>query len=373
MSEIARILTFPAKGRRTDLRPEDARGAALDYLATPESQRTEELKRSILSNTETLFALVAHLRNTFDSSPASVARDAEDVYHWIAARQLEVGLFDEKDYLLGEFALVAGTATRHLGHHERAERWLDLSEAAFRHTINAAPHLTNVAYARLALHFHARHFQEVLDLLPSLIKSYERLGMPTELAKCRFLEAMCLKQRSRDSEAFNKFCLLAQSLDHANEPALLGHVLIEVGGYLAVQGQGERAIETMGRAASLLQEANRPMALAHLEITIGETLRSQSRHLEALAAFRSATRLYGQLEMVTFAAYARLFVAETLIALARPREAEWEILAALPTIENERMVPEGFAAIALLRESVRRRRADPDALRELLEHVRAKA
>ncbi len=44
---------------------------------------------------------------------------------------------------------------------------------------------------------------------------------------------------------------------------------------------------------------------------------------------------------------------------------------ALPTIEEQKMVPEGFAAMALLKESVRRRKTDPNALRELREHVQA--
>ena len=70
-----------------------------------------------------------------------------------------------------------------------------------------------------------------------------------------------------------------------------------------------------------------------------------------------------------FAAYVRLFLAETLIALNCSREAEQEILAALPTIEEQKMVPEGLAAVALLKESVRRRKTDRNALRELREHL----
>jgi hypothetical protein len=42
---------------------------------------------------------------------------------------------------------------------------------------------------------------------------------------------------------------------------------------------------------------------------------------------------------------------------------------ALPTIEEQKMEPEGFAAVALLRESVKRRKADPNALRELREYL----
>jgi hypothetical protein len=75
--------------------------------------------------------------------------------------------------------------------------------------------------------------------------------------------------------------------------------------------------------------------------------------------------------MMTTVALLSLVAAETLLRLSRPREAEWEILAALPTIEEQKMVPEGFAAVALLKESVRRRKTDPNALRELREHLQA--
>jgi hypothetical protein len=65
-------------------------------------------------------------------------------------------------------------------------------------------------------------------------------------------------------------------------------------------------------------------------------------------------------------------LAQTLLEAGQPREAEWQILAALPTIDEEKMVPEGFAAVALLRESVRQRKTDPKALLELREYLRAK-
>ena len=76
--------------------------------------------------------------------------------------------------------------------------------------------------------------------------------------------------------------------------------------------------------------------------------------------------------MSTWVAYLRIVLAETLIASLQNREAEWEILAALPTIEEQKMVPEGFAAVSLLRESVKRRQASPEALREVREYLQAK-
>jgi tetratricopeptide (TPR) repeat protein len=372
MPETARILQFPRPQTCPTLSAEESREATLRYLDPVPAERTEGFKEALLSSPDVLFALCARLRDISDSSPAVVGPEAGDTYGWLAASGRQVGLFDERDYLLGEFALVAGGANRLLGKHVDAELWLDRAEASFRHTVNSTPNLANVAYARLALRFQTRRFQDVLELIPSLEQSYERLGMVRELAKSRFLEAMCLKQSARDCEASGKFRFLAESLERSGaDPALLGHVLIEVGSYCAADGRGDDALREYGRAAALLREADRPMALAHLKVTIGETLKGEGKLTEALTAFRSAVENYLQLEMTTFVAYTRLFVADVLLALDRARQAEWEILQALPTIEEQKMVPEGFAAVALLKESVRRRQADPDALRQLREHLQA--
>jgi len=61
-----------------------------------------------------------------------------------------------------------------------------------------------------------------------------------------------------------------------------------------------------------------------------------------------------------------------LLETGRTAEAELEIRAALPTIEREKMVPEGFAAIAILNESVRQRKANPKALGELRQYLQSK-
>jgi 5'-3' exonuclease len=70
-------------------------------------------------------------------------------------------------------------------------------------------------------------------------------------------------------------------------------------------------------------------------------------------------------------AYTRLLIAETLLEMNRDREAEWEILAALPAIDEISMIPEGLAAVALLRESVRKRNTDTSALKQLRSQLRA--
>jgi hypothetical protein len=60
-----------------------------------------------------------------------------------------------------------------------------------------------------------------------------------------------------------------------------------------------------------------------------------------------------------------LVVADLLLNQGAEAQAEWEIRAALPIIDEEKMVPEGMAAYALLRESVRRRKIDQNALRDV--------
>ncbi len=104
----------------------------------------------------------------------------------------------------------------------------------------------------------------------------------------------------------------------------------------------------------------------------GETLRELGRLSDAIPAYRAAIEDLVTLGMATRAAYFRVLLAELLIQASKPREAEWELLAALPTIDEQKMVPEGFAAVALLRESVRQRKTDPKALVELREYLQAR-
>jgi hypothetical protein len=61
----------------------------------------------------------------------------------------------------------------------------------------------------------------------------------------------------------------------------------------------------------------------------------------------------------------QLVVADLLLDLGESEAARREVLAALPAIEEIQMVPEGVAALTLLRESVRGRGIDRQALREL--------
>jgi tetratricopeptide (TPR) repeat protein len=313
------------------------------------------------------------MREMWETAPATVVNEAGSLYLSIASNGRALGLFDERHYFLGETALIAGTACRYIGNFEEAERWLDRSESAFRHTINPAPLLANLSYARLALRLDVGKYADVLELLPSLVSSFQKLGMELEADKSRFMEVKVLMQLGRTEECLTVLTSLRESDAVRRNRTLLGHVLVHAGNCFGSLSQFEEASKAYTEALPVVQGNGPSSGLAQLKVSIGDTYRAQNHRPKALEAYRAAQGDFASIGMPTYVAQLHLVIAETLLSLGRHREAEWEILAALPTIEEQKMVPEGFAAVALLRESVRIRKTDPKALRDLRELLQAKS
>jgi tetratricopeptide (TPR) repeat protein len=371
MPETAKILQFPAAPRRRALSSVEASEIARGYLDEPMADRSESLVASCLGDADVVLAILTELRARAESAPGSVAVEVMTIYSSLQGTK-SVGLFDERDYFLGEAALLAGSVLRLVGRRDDAEIWLDRSEAAFRHVVNPGPALANISYARLTLHYDCGRYDRALELLPSLTQSFAKMGMEREALKCRFLEAMSLKDLSRTAEA--KATLEAMSTEPSlqREIGLNGLVLVSLGELLAQDGDTTGAMSQYQQALPLLQGSKQGFAVAHLKALVGELLRTEGNLAAAVESFRSAIADYAELEMATFVAYLRIVLAETLIALSRNREAEWEIRMALPTIDERKMMPEGFAALALLRESIERRQTDSSALRDVRREIQAR-
>lgn len=372
MPETARILAFPDRSNASALpvSPEEAKRVARAYLETPLAER-HELNGRLLSP-DILMSICALLRERIEANPESVAADSLALHGWAVATGTELGIFDESDYFVGELALITASAFRLLGKRLDVERWLDRAEASFRHTLNPAPLLAGVAYQRLAFRCEIGKFEEVAELAPSLAMSFSRLGMVREHAKCRYLEGVALKQSGSHEMARERFELLVTKSVAEIEPGVAGSALSNLADVYASEGQYELAVSHYERALPLLRKANRPASIAHLKSVIAETFRRQGRPHLAIEAYRGAIQDYLELGMSTWVAYLRVVLAQTLLEADRSREAEWEILAALPTIEEQQMAPEGFAAVALLRESVRQRKTDSKALLQLREYLQAR-
>ena len=144
-----RVIRFP----RLPLTSDAGREAAERVLATPFERRYETAETLELEDPETLLSLCLLLRPKLESSPALVRDEAEFLYRFIEMPRREIGLFDEREYFLGETALLAGTACRQLSRREEAHIWFDRAEAGFRHTINATADLSRLAYQSGAFYF----------------------------------------------------------------------------------------------------------------------------------------------------------------------------------------------------------------------------
>jgi len=334
-------------------------------------ERSDEDRQRFLCSPDILLSICSVLRRNRDVAPAVVLREAADIYQWISRPGCDLGLFDERDYFLGEIALVAGGVSRQLGKREEAFLWLDRAEAGFRHTMNPAPGLANVAYARLALRFEMGRYQDVLELLPALETSFLKIRMEVEATKCRLLLAMTLKQTGENEKALDVLGTLHQRETLRSEPGLCARILAELGDVQQLRGDPESAMGSFQAALGLLAGDRASASRADLKLYVGNLCNALGRPGQAEEAFRAAQQDYLAMEMEGFVAYMHLLIAETLLAMQREREAEWEVLSALPTIEKMKMVPEGVAAVALLRESVRLRKTDRAALEELRRHLQA--
>lgn len=371
MSLSAKILAFPSQAAPVWLSPKEAGVAGRGFLTMPRSQRSDDDRERFLSSPDVLMAIASSLRENRDLAPATVLLDANEIYQWISRPNCELGLFDERDYFLGEMALIAGGVCRQLGRREEAFLWLDRAEAGFRHTMNPAPGLANVAYARIALRFEMGRYQDVLELTPSLEASFTKFRMDAEAVKCRILLAMTLKQTGENEKAFGLLAGLHEKPFLADNHFLRARILSEIGDLHQFEGRLDLAMAAFEEAVSLLAHEKVSAVQADLQLLVGGVLQAQGRLSDACDAFRASQRTYLALEMRAHVTYLHLVIAETLISLGRDREAEWEILSALPAIEEMKMAPEALAAVALLRGSVRRRKTDSTALQQLRSHLQA--
>jgi tetratricopeptide (TPR) repeat protein len=331
----------------------------------PIPERAEKKRSLHLEDPETLLTLCGILRDRITSSPSSVHDEAEFLYRFIESPKRDIGLFDERDYFLGETALIAGAACRYLSRREESWIWFDRAEANFRHTLNAAADLSRLGYQRLAERFEERQIALVLELLPALIASFERLGMAEDALKCRFLKGLAFLEGDQPGEAIREFqsiCVQAEALESKK---LLAEAYVNLTQAHGMLGEADAAINTSAHAIPLLRELGNQISLAKLQWGMGMLLRERGELPEAITAFQSAREEFRALGLRADVAALSLVVADMLLDQGQDVEALREISTALPVIDELKMAPEGMAALSLLRESARRQEVNRAALREL--------
>ena len=346
--------------------PEVGKELAQRVLSLPIAER-KRIADLGLDQSEVYLSLCHLLDSQLESAPSIVLSEAEYFYRLLQEKEPSGFnfLFDEHDYYSGEFAILAGTSCRMLGRREEAHDWFDRAEVAFLATSNAIGDVARTTYQRLAVKIEERKFDQVSGLAPGLGELFSRLGANESALKTKCLLAVALQETEHRDEALALYHSIAKDAESLGSARVLSSAWVNITQILALQGKADEALISASQASALLRKTGFRSDVGKLQLGVAYLLRNAGRRAEALEAYRGSQREFLALEMRADVAAVHLVIADLLLELGQEAQAEWEIRAALPVIDELKMVPEGVAALSLLRESVRRRKIDRQALRDL--------
>ena len=356
-----RLLAFTARMACSD----EGRAVAKRILETSPHERLANSRDLRLEEPDGLLSICSFLRDQLVTVPEKVREESEFFYRFLEKPSRPIGLFDERQYFLGEFALIAGTACRQLSRRDESRLWFDRAESGFRHTANSVGDLSRLAYQRLALRMEERQLDAVLEMAPPLVETLERLGMPEEALKCRFLEGIALMESSQLAEAAGVFQQICSEAENLGSEKLLASSYTNLTHIYGMLGDSAKAFESSRKAIPLLKRLDDRVALAKIQWGLATLFRELGQISASIDTYRTAQQEFGVIGMRADVAALSLVVADLLLESGKDQEAMREVLAALPIIDELKMVPEGVAALSLLRESVRHQKINRQALRDL--------
>ena len=347
--------------------------ASLEYFLAPRAAiPSKPLIESLLGDVEELFRLCSLLRFRRYEGPEKISAQLRRTYAWVQG-SFSVDVFeDEKDYILGQLATSISVVSRWQGSREESSEWLGAASEHFRLTKDPETGSIETTLVGLVTEYEIGNSSKVLQELMSLKPRIEAAGLGTAMVKALILEAVALKRVDRPRDSVSRLQQALHLLDRREMPGLRAYVVEALGECYALLGDFGSANEQFASAFRELSGRDQPAAAAWLRLAIGEAFRLQGRLTSALEAYRSARSAYEEMAAVTWVAYARVLSAEALVVLGRGDEAVDEILKAMPILNLCSMHQEGIAAVALLRESIRQRNADPTVLKNLRDRLRSR-
>jgi tetratricopeptide (TPR) repeat protein len=368
-TRAARLICRPSVGLSTsELGVIAARAEQL--LSTPFALRRSRFRDFELRNSELLVAVAQRLHQRAEWEPQQIRTEAESFFRLLESHDLEANGSADKDFLLGEFALLVGSCSRLLGRWEDAQRWLSMAETFFCRCGGAASLSVRVAYQRLALAAEQRRLGVVLEKAPEVAEQAARLGMVEENLKCRTIAALAFTETGQYEEAITRLEEIRKEAIEASNPRLTGIAATNLALAYAELGRLDEALDAIKEATPLQLGSGSQIGLMKLRWFMGGVLQRQGKTEEALDTYRTARLTAERLGIRCDVAALHLVAANLLLDSGLDAEAESEVRAALPIIDDLGMVPEGVAALSLLRESLRRRKLDRNAIRTLHVHLR---
>src|SRR5260370_38525663 len=104
------VLRFPYLQKR--FCTAEARTAAEALLSSPMAGRLAGARELGAEDPEVLLAICDLLHSRMETSPSLVGKESVFFYEFLCEPTREIGSFDEREYFLGEFALMAGAVYR---------------------------------------------------------------------------------------------------------------------------------------------------------------------------------------------------------------------------------------------------------------------
>jgi tetratricopeptide (TPR) repeat protein len=316
---------------------------------------------------ERVLHMLLQLQEDTESDPTAVRLRAHAIYECLKGSTAFPS--DIQSFFQGEIARLIGSSFRVTGRYSEAHDWLDRAESHYRAGVDSEPQLAVILFLRLTILYGQSQLEPVLKAAPILDRRFARLGMEEYRVKCGILWASSLKISGQIGAALQVLEGFRQASPPI-PPRLMGWILAEIGDCYAIRGDDELGIEALERASDLMRREKQLTGLAQVNSMIGGICRGRGLLPEALQLFLTSVRDYEQLGMSVSAAYIRLLIAETYLAMQLPRNAEEEVLRALPVLEEQRVVPDTLVALSILREATRRQKLDPQMLRNLHERFR---
>lgn len=340
-----------------------------NFLAMTFATRSPSLNAQFLAEPPVLLTACSTLAKTCNTQPALAVHEAVLMYEWLTSQLNTSSVSEEIRYFAGDVAYYAAACFRHLGRFRAHDSWLDLAQAHFANTSYAEPLLARVKWCRLVALYDLHRSNEILGEIPSLTATFRRCGMEVDELKSIFLEASALKFVGRRSEALQRFEVVRSASATAADPLLLGMTVLALGELAGQFGEPERALGILQEALPYLQESGSPVGLGGMHSVTAEVLRNEGQLDAAAREYGKATEVYRAAGLSFQEAYMRVLRSDTLLASGRDDEAVEELAAALPVIAREGAMVDSVAALALLKESLRRKRADPRAIARLRESL----
>lgn len=316
-----------------------------------------------ITEPEVVAGLCLRLDSSTDSSPHRM-RDVASALARIL-REGSKGLMPaEWSFFTGEAALRSGVACRMLSLRHEARSWLDRADAAFA-VGGMEGDGCRTQYQRLAVDVEDHFFERVLAAAPVLASRFSSLGMRRDVLKTRILLGVVHKEMGALDEAMELLGTVCRDAEVEGETYLLGIAAYDLMQIHCLRGDAAKARAEAEWLLPLLHQQQNLVGVAKVLWGLGYLLAGQNQFKEAMEVLRAAQNCFVNLEMRADAAAIHLVVAELALGQGKEDAAVTEIRAALSIIEDLGLFREGVAAIALLQESLKKRRVNRKALREL--------